>query len=701
MELKEKIYEYLCFNNLFGKESSKDIITRVSRDLHLDKKVVFDCLEKLSKERRIHASNSRVINLAPTFTGTFYRLDQNSGYVTIDNTLGSLNVKNEKIESGEKVTVAMINKNGVKQGVILSVDHKDKVVSGKVIRNINNDLVFIPTVKNGIREFVLDPKILKSLENKYCSIKIQSLDDSQKCATCVLDKVFGKIGDPISENESIAYEYGFEKNFNEKIINEVNALPNNVNYIPNNNRRDLRNKKFVTIDPATCKDMDDAVCIEKYKDGYKIMVAIADVSHYVKSGSEIDKEAYKRGTSCYLGDGVYPMLPEKLSNNICSLEEGKDRFVICVEMDMDTTGKIRNYDIYKAVINSKHKLSYEEAEDIHLHRNDMHNKYSDVQKQIDYMYEASDILEKLRKERGAISFDRREPTFKFDASKQNVIGVVDTSDVTSHAIIESFMILANECVATHMDKNNVPVLYRTHDKPDQNDLQAVIPILKELGYGNGYDISVNSLQKVLDKVRNTELEDYVNNLILRCYKKAKYQPNNIGHYGLGSEKYVHFTSPIRRYPDLVVHRQLSDILNKQHVHLNNRDLVEMGLHLTNQEKKADKAEEISDRLLSTIWAENHINETLNGYISAVREDGISVKNGLVEINIPCSELPGGSSSIFSVKGLKTKLVNKVTGEEFKVGDHIKFKIIEADRLKKSIKGTTNLNKQYKLNNRCM
>lgn len=695
MELKEKIYEYLCTKNLFGKESTKDIILRVSRDLKLDKKVVFNCLDKLSKERRIHASNARVVNLAPTFTGTFYRVTENSGYVTVDGNLAKLNVTNSKLESGEKVNVAMINKNGVKEGVIISVNNNDKIVSGKVIRNENNNLIFVPNVKNAVKEFILDKGTLKSLENKYCSIKIVSLDETQKCANCVLDKVFGKVGDPISENEAIAYEYGFEKNFSDKVMNEVNALPNEVNYVPNKNRRDLRDKKFVTIDPATCKDMDDAVFVEKYKDGYKIRVAIADVSHYVKPGGEIDKEAYKRGTSCYLGDAVYPMLPEKLSNNICSLEEGKDRYVICVEMDIDTKGQIRNYDIYKAVINSKHKLSYEEAEDIHLCKNNMHNKYNDIQKQIDYMYEASDILKKLRKERGAISFDRREPTFKFDVSKQKVISVEDTSNVTSHAIIESFMILANECVAEYMDKNKVPVLYRTHEKPEQNDLQAIIPVLKELGYGNGYDISVNSLQKVLDKVKNTELEDYVNNLILKCYKKAKYQPNNIGHYGLGSEKYVHFTSPIRRYPDLTVHRQLTDILNKQNAKLSNTQLVDMGLHLTNQEKKADKAEEISDKLLSTIWAENHINEVFNGYISNVKEDGISVKNGLVEINIPCSELPGGKTSIFSVKGLKTKLVNKVTGKEYKVGDKIKFKIFEADRVKKSIIGTTNINKQYK------
>ena len=441
--------------------------------------------------------------------------------------------------------------------------------------------------------------------------------------------------------------------------------------------------------------MDDAVYIEKIGNNYRVYVAIADVSHYVKLGSEIDTEAYARGTSCYLGDGVYPMLPEELSNGICSLNEREDRCALCTVIDIDKKGNVLNYDIQKAVINSKHKLSYEDAQKIHENTDGKQFQYYDIKNEIDLMYEASDILVDMRKRRGCIVFDNREPSFQLDETKTKVIEVVDKHDITSKKIIESFMVLANEVVGDYFTQKNVDTLYRVHDKPFESRLEKMAEKLSSIGIYFDGELNAHTLQELLNKAEKTPCKDYANSVILRSMAKAKYQPKNIGHYGLASEKYIHFTSPIRRYPDLIAHRMISDMLQNKKPYLSYDELVKAGNHLTSQEKLAEDAEIQSDKLLCAIWAEEHINEVFDGYIYSIDHSGITVRVGLVNITVPTVELIDSRYG-YMVNNLKTSLTNIKTGFTYGIGEKLKIKISNADRNNRTITGSTDLTKEFKI-----
>ena len=695
MELKEKVYERLVVDGLFDLGTQSTIV-KLARALSVTPGKIYSALEQLDYEKRISMTKEKLANTSPLLQARFKATNKKYGFVAIPGHDREIFVADKRTAFNNDIVEVGFLHHGDKTEAFISriIERKNVYVTGQVVKGENNHLIFVPddrTLTNKI--FIPQDEVSRGALNKKCAFKMNFVDEKDGMMFGNIDKVFGKAGDPIVENVAIAYEFGFSKEFPQEVEAEVKKIPQVVTPNEIKGRLDLRDKKFVTIDPATCKDMDDAVYIEKVKGGYKIYVAIADVAHYVKPGSAIDKEGYRRGTSCYLGDGVYPMLPEELSNGICSLNEKVDRLALTTITTINDSGEIVDYSIQKAVINSKHKLSYEVAEKIHTCEEGCDKQYADVKKEIDLMYAASDILVKARERRGAITLSTKEPTFKLDETKTKVEEVVDKSGITSKAIIESFMVLSNETIGKFFEENHLETLFRVHEKPNERRIIQAIPVLKGLNIEFDGNTSCYGLQKLLKSIEGERCEDFVNGLILRSLSKAKYQPENVGHYGLGSKAYIHFTSPIRRYPDTLTHRIIGEYLERGMSRIGKKELVTMGEHLTTQERQAEAAERQSDKFLETMWAEQHLGENIRAYVHSVELSGINVKYGLVNLFIPVTELKDGVKFEYRLNNSKTALVNRQTGNQYKIGDDVDIKIYRADRSAKTVYATTDLSKE--------
>lgn len=699
MPIKEKVFDLMVRNNMFRKNYVA-VINQLSKSLKVTKKVIVSALQELQKEKSIAFKTKEFTNCRQLVNGIFTSsVKDDFGFVRIDGINENFYVKSsDNVTNGDTVAVYINNDKKFPCATIQKIVKKNKQnVYGRIIKTSNEKYLFIPDDKEVYGKFINIPQdeLAKNSVNKKCCLTLENFDENtviNNDSYGTINQVYGLAGDPIVENVVIAKHHGFVKEFKQPVLQETKFIPNKVLENELKNRLDLRDKKFVTIDPATCKDMDDAVYIEKQPFGYRIYTAIADVEHYVKLNSEIDNEAFKRGTSCYLGDGVYPMLPECLSNEICSLEENKDRLAKITIVDMDKNGKILDYSINSGVINSKHKLSYNIADDIHFNNNNAQITYSDVKNEIDLMFEASDILVNLRKKRGCLFIESKEPTFKLDDTKTKILEVTDEhSLLKSTKIIESFMILTNEIVGHYFTVNNLDTLFRTHSQPTKSSLKELNEILQNFNFPPVEGTSI-SYQKLLKQIKGNEYEEYLTKMILRSMQKAIYQPDNIGHFGLASSEYIHFTSPIRRYPDLVTHRILTSHQSQKGYFPSYEQLFAIGQHLSEREKQAQEAENESNKLMIAMWAENNINKIFDGKISEILETGIVVNNGVIEVFIPISDLSQNKYGSYKINETKTALVNDKINHQYKIADTLKFKIIEANRINKKVYATTDLEK---------
>ena len=688
MELKEKVFKELYLGKHFNKQI--DIaVKQISHKLDISQKKVAEALKELSKENRIKVSkSSRLIeSKSDVKTGVFNGSKKSKhGFIkTIDNQEYYLHDKGT-ISDGDVVKFDTVSYKNKQEAFVVEIEKRNNLIKlGRIAKN-EGKYVFISDDKKSPLNIILpQTQDVKDAYGKKVAVKIESFDESGATNLCFakLEKVFGLAGDPIVENVAIAFEYGFVKEFEKEIEEEVEALSREITQEEISQRVDLRHIPLVTIDGADCKDKDDSVYVEKTDDGFKVYVAIADVAHYVQEGTKTDEEAYSRGTSCYLGDGVYPMLPERLSNDICSLNEGEDKLAMTAIIDIDNKGNIVDYDIVKSVIRLKYNLTYENVEDMYENKNDARIKFFDIAQDIDRLYEVNEVLMKYRKKRGALEFRGDEPSFKFDETKTKVDEILDKNNTLSRKVIESLMVLANEAVGEYFVSNQIPVLFRVHDIPEQERLVKCAEILKCLGVNFEGDGSQEYIQEFLKSVENNPSVKFINDTVLRCMQKAKYSPVNIGHFGLASPAYIHFTSPIRRYPDTLTHRILHEMLEKGYSTHGFEEMVKHGEYLSNQERKADLAERDSDQLLMAIWAEGHIGETFETNIIEIKKDALKVRYGLVEMTLPFDVLPGSNKGIKINQG-KTMVKLISSGKTFKIGDVLNVKIAFSDRASRSI-----------------
>lgn len=476
-------------------------------------------------------------------------------------------------------------------------------------------------------------------------VRITKWPEGRRSPEGEIIEVLGYKGEPGIDVKSILRSYDIPETFPKEVLKEAEELPEEIPEKEKKRRVDLTKLKFVTIDGEDAKDLDDAVYVERLPNGnYLLYVSIADVSHYVKEGTNLDKEALRRGCSVYFLDRVIPMLPPKLSNGICSLNPGEERMTLTVKMEINTRGEIVDHDIFESIIESKERMTYTSVYKI-LEENDeeLIKRYSHLVEDFKLMKELALVLLEKRKRRGSVDFDFPEAKVIVD-EKGRPVDIVKVERNIAHKIIEEFMLAANETVAEHMHWLNVPFVYRIHEHPDIEKLLAFNKFIHNLGYHikgvEGGEIHPKALQDLIRQVRGKSEQKVVETLLLRSLKRARYSPEDIGHYALAAKYYTHFTSPIRRYPDLVIHRIIKEYINgklteKRQRHYN-RILEDIAARASERERAAEAAEREIEELKKVEYMADKVGNVYKGIISNVTSYGFFVEldntvEGLVDV----------------------------------------------------------------------
>ena len=581
--------------------------------------------------------------------------------------------------------------------VLVEVTEKGLEPAGKVLKIVKRDLKnIVGEVKVIGKKKILEPdddkvnlKIILSPEtskncvegHKVLAKLNKKIDNKTYTADCL--KILGHKDDAGIDILSIAYKYSIFEEFSPETIEELNNIPEEVNPSELQGRTDLTSEMIFTIDGADTKDIDDAISLKKHDDYYTLGVHIADVSHYVKENTSLGDDAYERGTSAYLADTVIPMLPHKLSNGICSLNEGTVRLTMSCVMDIDKNGKITNYDIFPSYIKSRKKMTYDNVNEI-LENNNTPEGYEDYAEKLKEMQELAKILRKEKVARGYIEFDIPEAKIMQDKDGK-AIDIKKREQHAGEALIEDFMIAANETVATHISNMALPFIYRVHDLPNTEKIADFLNLVKALGYQiktNIKEITPKTMQKLLNELKDKPEFLILSTLLLRSMKKAEYSKTNIGHFGLASKNYTHFTSPIRRFPDLTVHRLLKKYLIEKDFSMTTinyleNSLVEIAEHSSKRELAATNAERDVNDMKMAEYMESHIGEVYDGIISSVTSFGIFVElPNLVEGLVHISNIPG---DYYEYVPELLSLIGKSTKKTYRIGDKLKVRVISASK----------------------
>ena len=503
-------------------------------------------------------------------------------------------------------------------------------------------------------------------------------------------EILGHVNDPGVDILSIVKGFDLPVEFSEKVLNQAVRVAGEVSENDRAGRRDLRQVQMVTIDGEDAKDLDDAVSLTKEGDHYQLGVHIADVANYVQENSALDHEAKKRGTSVYLVDRVIPMLPHTLSNGICSLNMGEERLALSCLMTIDQKGTVVNYEIAESVIRVDQRMSYNEVNQILLGDQEVANRYEKLTPMFFLMKELADLLRSKRKKRGSVDFDFPESKILLD-KEGRPIKIMPYERNAATNIIEDFMLLANETVAQHFYWMEVPFVYRTHDKPDPDKIMQLAAFINNFGYhikvkSGENEVHPKEIQKLLAEIEGRPQEALISRLTLRSMKRARYSTECTGHFGLACQYYCHFTSPIRRYPDLQIHRiikeQLRGRLKEERIQHYQEILTEVAKHSSEMERRADDAERETEKLKKVQYMKSRIGQSFEGVISGVTAWGIYVElPDTVEGMIHVSRLYG---DFYYYREETYEMVGRDTGKCFKLGQKVKIVVDGVDELQKSI-----------------
>ena len=507
-------------------------------------------------------------------------------------------------------------------------------------------------------------------------VKISDYGSSHRSPQGVVTEILGHVGDPGIDILAILKSYGMEADFPEDVVKEAAKIPRKLRDADYNGREDIRDLDMVTIDGSDTKDIDDAVSLKMDGANYELGVHIADVTHYVKEGSAIDKEAISRATSCYPVDRVIPMLPQALCNGICSLNESVDRLALSCFMTINPDGDITDHRFALTVINTNHRMTYSDVDKIITGKDEaLIAKYADVSAMLFKMHELALILRHRRKKRGSIDFDIAETEIRLD-DKGHPVEICPHERNNATKLIEDFMLAANETVAEHFFWADIPFVYRIHENPDMDKIRKLATFIRNFGYGikvKDDEIHPKEVQKLLAGIEDTPEEALISRLTLRSMQRAKYSTVCDGHFGLALKYYCHFTSPIRRYPDLQIHRIIKEYLggklDDDRMEHYSKILGEICHHSSSRERMAEEAEREIDKLKKAEYMQDHIGEIYEGVISGVTNWGLYVElpntvEGLVHI----SKIEG---DYYTYNEDTYELIGRGTGRRFCLGARIR------------------------------
>ena len=607
-------------------------------------------------------------------TGTVIANPKGFGFVSLDKGGKDLRLSSQQMKlvfHGDKIKVRLLSRN--LDAEVVEVLETIKTLVGRL--HIEKGESYVVVDDKRIKHNIKITELLDGcIDNQVVIVEILSSPTLESDATGKITTILGNYLDEGVEVDSAIYRHQIPSVFSEKTLSESAKLPTKVLEIDKKDRVDLTSFELITIDGDDSRDFDDAVYAKPSKDGWKLIVAIADVSHYVSEGSSLDAESFERGNSVYFPHKVVPMLPETISNGLCSLNPNVERLCMACEMNINSLGELLDYKFYSAVMLSHARLTYGQVNEIlESKKSPLRNKFSNVVKNIDFLYGLYKTLRISRQKRGVMDFDRIESQILFD-DKGKIENIVARKRNDAHKLIEECMLMANQATAKFLQKNNEDFLYRNHPKPTAEKVEVTRQFLSAIGLTleGGIEPESRDFAKVLRIAKGREDENIIKTVVLRTMKQATYTPINDGHFGLAFEDYTHFTSPIRRYPDLLVHRAIKRVL-KSKSRPPSKKMIELGAHLSMTERRADDASRDVEQWLKCEYMRDKVGENFNGIISGVAGFGLFVELSevFVEGMISIRDL---KDDYFIFDDVHHQLKGQNSGKIYRLGDMIKVKV---------------------------
>ncbi len=663
-----------------------------------EKKDLREVLESLSMDGKLTIDLKGKVKLLPSDVkvGKFMATQRGFGFVRVEGEEDDIFIPEGYIKNaldGDTVQVLIKKEAGEgrrREGQILNIlEHGNRIVVGTYTKSRNFGFVVADNQKFAKDIYVAKPDSKGAVTGHKVVVEIIEFGDEQRKPEGRVLEILGHVNDPGVDILSVIKAYGLPEEYPDEVMAQVEQIPDEVDSSEIAGRADYRKFQTVTIDGEDAKDLDDAITLTKEGDMYHLGVHIADVSQYVTEGSPLDKEALKRGTSVYLVDRVIPMIPHKLSNGICSLNQGVDRLAMSCMMDINAKGEIVHHKICESVINVNRRMSYNAVHGIVEKKDEsLREEYKELIPMFELMYELADILRTRREKKGSIDFDFPEAKIILD-EKGTPIDVKEYERTMANRIIEEFMLAVNQTVAEDYFWQELPFVYRTHESPDMEKIENLSLFIENFGYTikiKEDEIHPKEIQKLMKNVSGKPEEGLISRLALRSMKQARYTTECAGHFGLAMKYYSHFTSPIRRYPDLQIHRIIKENLHgkmgeKRITHYK-KILPEVTEQTSALERRAEESEREVDKMKKAEYMEQFIGESFEGVISGLTTWGMYVElPNTIEGMIRVADLPG---DYFYYDDDLHRMIGERTGKVYKLGEVIKIIVASVDKLTRTV-----------------